>query len=102
MRKPRDFAVEMARKVDFNDKGKVPPLQASRAKQKRRHCAASSGKNPSLFLCVFLAEFIDAARGVQHLLLSGIERMALRAHFDMQVAAHGGAGLELVTAAASN
>jgi hypothetical protein len=53
-----------------------------------------------LFNTVFLAEFLDTACGVNNLLLAGIERMAFRAYFNMQIFRHGGARGELVTAAA--
>ena len=33
---------------------------------------------------VFLAELVDATGGVDDLLLAGIERMAVRAHFDLR------------------
>ena len=50
---------------------------------------------------VLVAEFLDAARGVHDLLGAGVERMALGADFDVQFRfAHGGAGVELVAAAA--
>jgi hypothetical protein len=56
----------------------------------------------SLGACsVFVAELLDAACGVNDLLCAGVERVALGAHFDVQIRfAHSGAGLELVAAAA--
>src|SRR5688500_14310376 len=51
---------------------------------------------------VFLAELLDAAGGVHALLLAGVERVALRAHRDLQVAAHGRARVPLVAAAAGD
>src|SRR5580658_615388 len=52
--------------------------------------------------CVLLAELIHPARGVHDLLLAGIERMAVRADFNVEVVAHGRAGLEGVAAAAGH
>jgi hypothetical protein len=53
------------------------------------------------FGAVLAAEFLDAACGVHDLLGAGVERMALGADFDVQFRfAHGGAGCELVAAAA--
>jgi hypothetical protein len=49
---------------------------------------------------VFLAELFDSAGSINDLLLAGVERVALRAHFDIQRLAVGGAGLELVAATA--
>jgi hypothetical protein len=53
-------------------------------------------------LCTILAaEFLDTACSVDDLLCAGIERMALGADFNVQFRfAHGGAGAELVAAAA--
>src|SRR5712672_667299 len=51
---------------------------------------------------VFLAELVHAAGRVDHLLLAGIERMAVRTHIDAQVLAHGRACLESVAAAAAD
>jgi hypothetical protein len=83
-------------------RAKQLPYKLRRPKQKRRHLAAFFGKNSSLLLGVFLAEFFHPAGGVQHLLLTGEERMALRTYFNVQIAAHGGARFELVAATASN
>src|SRR5512132_3318564 len=50
-----------------------------------------------------LAELVDAARGVDDLLLARVERMALRADFDVQLlGGRGRAGHELVPAAAGD
>jgi hypothetical protein len=50
---------------------------------------------------VLAAELLDTASGVHDLLCAGVERVALGADFDVQIRfAHGGAGLELVAAAA--
>src|SRR5690606_9647256 len=51
---------------------------------------------------VALAELVDAAGRVHHLLLAGIERMAGRTDFHVERLAHGGARLELVAAAAGD
>ena len=51
-----------------------------------------------LFGCVALAEFIDATAGIHDLLLARVERMAVGAHFEIQVAA-GGARLKSIAAA---
>src|SRR3977135_624518 len=51
---------------------------------------------------VFLAELVDAPGRVDHLLLAGIERMAVRTNIDLQVLAHGGARLKGVAAAAAD
>ena len=60
------------------------------------------GEYKELFLGVFLAEFFHTASGVEHLLFTGVERVTLGTHFNIQIATHGGAGLELVAATASN
>lgn len=57
---------------------------------------------PKLLHAVLLAEFFHATSGVQNFLLAGVERMAQRADFNIHVLANGGAGLELVSTAASN
>ncbi len=49
---------------------------------------------------VLLAEFFHATGGVHDLLLAGVERVALRANFDVQGLAVGGAGLERIAATA--
>jgi hypothetical protein len=50
---------------------------------------------------VFIAELLDATCGIHDLLRAGVERVALGADFNVQIRfAHGGAGLELVAAAA--
>ena len=51
---------------------------------------------------VALVELVGAAAGIQGLLLAGVERVALGAGFDLEVVAHGRAGLELVPAGASD
>ena len=51
---------------------------------------------------VLLAEFIDAAGGVDDLLLARVERVAARAHFDLQVMTQRGARLEDVAARAGH
>jgi hypothetical protein len=48
-----------------------------------------------------LTELLDAAGGVNNLLLAGVERMALGANFDVHVLGGGGACLELIAATAS-
>ena len=49
---------------------------------------------------VLLAEFVDAAGGIDDLLLTGIERVAVRAHLDLQIVSEGRAGLERIAARA--
>src|SRR5258708_16111501 len=39
--------------------------------------------------CVLLAELVDAAAGIHNFLLAGVERMAGRTHFDLQVLTDG-------------
>src|SRR5450756_1189641 len=51
---------------------------------------------------VFLPEFLDAAGGVDDFLLAGVERMAVRAYLDVQLAGERGARLELVAATADD
>src|SRR5262249_53765006 len=51
---------------------------------------------------VLLAELVDAARRVDDLLLAREERMAVRAHVDLEVFAHGRTRLEGVAAAAGH
>lgn len=49
---------------------------------------------------VLLAELLNTTSGIDDLLFASIERMALGAHFNVQIAAVGGTRLEHVTAAA--
>src|SRR5581483_3215034 len=51
---------------------------------------------------VLLAELVDAARGVDDLLLTGVERMAVRADLDLEVMAKCRARLECVAAGAGD
>src|SRR5436853_3110700 len=51
---------------------------------------------------VLPAEFVHAARGVDDLLLARIERMAVRAHLDLQIVTEGRARLERVAARAGD
>ena len=51
---------------------------------------------------VLLTEFVDAAAGVDDLLLARIERMAVRADFDLQIVPKGRARVEGVPAAAGH
>src|SRR5512138_2825878 len=51
---------------------------------------------------VLLPELVDAAAGVDDLLLARIERMAVRADFDLQVVTEGRARVEGVPAAAGH
>ena len=56
-----------------------------------------------LLHAITLAEFLDAASGVDNLLLAGIERMAGRANFDVQlIFAQRGAGYESVATRAGD
>jgi hypothetical protein len=86
----------------FHHKGKALPLQASRAKTKGGLRRLLFRIESRLFLGVFLTEFFHAAGGIEHLLLTGVKRMALRAHFDMQIPTHGRTRLKLIAATASN
>src|SRR5271163_2903282 len=52
--------------------------------------------------CIFLAEFIDAAAGIDDFLFARVEGMAVGAHFDLQVMADGRASLEFVPAGAGD
>lgn len=47
-----------------------------------------------------LLEPVDTTRRVHHLLLTGVERVTLRTHVELHVAANGGTGLDDITAAA--
>ena len=49
---------------------------------------------------IFLTELVDAAGRIDNLLLAGIERVAVRAHFDLQIVSEGRAGLERIAARA--
>jgi hypothetical protein len=71
------------------------------AKQKGSRSCLSLCDSPELH-AVLLAEFFDAAGGVNDLLLAGVKRMAQRADFDIQRLAVGGTGLEGVPAAAGD
>src|SRR5581483_5616161 len=52
--------------------------------------------------CVLLAELVHAPGGIDDLLLARVERMAVRADFDLQIVAQRRAGLEGVTAGADH
>ena len=51
---------------------------------------------------VLAAELIDPTAGIKNFLLTGIERMTGRAHFDEEILAKRGAGLKFVAAATSD
>src|SRR5262245_12480143 len=51
---------------------------------------------------VLLAELVDAPRGIDDLLLAGIERMAVRAHLDLQIVPERRARLERVATRAGD
>ena len=51
---------------------------------------------------VLLAELVDAASGIEHLLLARVERVAARAHFDREVLPESRAGRERVAAGAGH
>jgi hypothetical protein len=71
------------------------------ALNQRTHACADSltrGDDPG----ILLAEFVDAARSIEDLLLAGIKRMAARADFDLEVMADGRASLEAVATAADH
>ena len=51
---------------------------------------------------VLATEFVDAAGGIEGLLLARVERVTGRTHFDVQIAPQGGAGHEFVATAASD
>jgi len=51
---------------------------------------------------VLAAELVDAPGGVDDLLLTGIERMAVRAYLDLQIVPEGGARLERVATRAAD
>jgi hypothetical protein len=51
---------------------------------------------------IFLAEFIDASAAVHDLLLAGVEGMAIRTHFDLQVMTQRRTGLKAVPARAGH
>ena len=57
---------------------------------------------PAKLHAVFLAELLNTTSGIHDLLLAGVERMALGADFDIEIAAGSGAGLELVAATAGD
>jgi hypothetical protein len=57
---------------------------------------------PPAEVSVFLAETIDAAAGVENFLLASVERMAVRAHLDMQLLAKRRARRKRVAATADN
>ena len=50
----------------------------------------------------FLAELLDATGSIDDLLLARVERMAVRAHFNVQRFVHGRLGRELLTAGAGD
>ena len=51
---------------------------------------------------IFLAELVDAPSGIDHFLLAGVERVAVRAHLDLQVLSESGARLERVATRAGD
>ena len=51
---------------------------------------------------VLLAEFVHATRGIEDLLLARVERVAVRADFDLQVVSQSRPRLECVTARAGD
>ena len=73
-------------------------MQATKKKGSLGCLSAESDAN--LFHAILLAELLDTTGGVNGLLLAGVEGVALRAHFNVQVFGHGGAGFESKTTAA--
>jgi len=51
---------------------------------------------------VLLAEFVHATRGIEDLLLARVERMAVRADFDLEIVSQSRARLERIPAGAGN
>src|SRR4029077_12455933 len=51
---------------------------------------------------VLLAELVHAASGIDHFLLAGVERVAVRANLDLQILSKCRAGLERVAARAGH
>src|ERR1700728_374575 len=74
-------------------------LEESQIAQLERRGLTSAGAGDS---GVLLAELVHAARGVHHLLLAGIKRMAVGADVEAQIMPDGRARLETVPAAAGN
>jgi len=83
--------------------------RAARARRRLKKCAAAraagAGKYRGLRELSFrrrggvaLTELIDTAAGIHDFLLAGIERMAIRAHLDLQIVSDGRAGLECIPA----
>jgi hypothetical protein len=76
-------------------KGRIArPLMFMRPKDRSRKPLESAS--------VLLAELVDATAGVDDLLLTGIERVTGRAHFDLEIVPERGARDELVPAAAGH
>ena len=65
-------------------------------------CGRGRGGLAGIGVGYLAAEALDAACGVDQLLLAGKERVALRADFDDDVAFVGGAGLKVIAAGALN
>src|SRR6478735_5112500 len=63
-------------------------------------CCVSAASSASRRSGVLLAEFVDAARRVDDFLLAGVERVAARADFDLQIVSQSRARLERIPACA--
>jgi hypothetical protein len=68
--------------------------------QRTHACAASLTRGDDAG--ILLAEFVDPARSIENLLLAGIERVAARTDFDLEIMTNGRARLEAVATAADD
>src|SRR5687768_12531239 len=78
-------------------RGKVPTPAPHRRHERQRGAAAPRlhpGEESASAARVLLSEAVDPAARVDDLLLAGVERMAVRAHLDLEVLTERGAGLE--------
>jgi hypothetical protein len=74
--------------------------KSSRSRKRRHPQIARRRQLMDSLLCVTLAEFVHAAACIHNFLLARVERMAVRAHFDLQIMAEGRASRESIAAAA--
>ena len=58
---------------------------------------------PGLFFAavIFILEFAYTTSGIEYLLFTGIERVALRTHFDIEIMADGGTRFECIATCAA-
>lgn len=67
----------------------------------RRPCYRLSKQGLFFAATIFILKFTNATSGIKYLLFTGIERVTLRTHFDIEIMADGGTCFECIAACAA-